>query len=168
MRDALMLSPRRLISSYRSSVSEIIKSYSSRRRLAHLYQVASYLHGQNVQVDSREREVSLSPQTNAIFVVIDGRRYLHDFCDGGSTAPNGRSGFSTVWMRLKNPNQVALMVDEFGIVDVAFEQGNGQLQWILGTDPTAQKIFVEKAPTGILSSIKVTYDVSSICLIGFY
>ncbi|KAF2023214.1 hypothetical protein EK21DRAFT_81419 [Setomelanomma holmii] len=157
-RDALMLSPRRLISPYRSSVSEIIKSYSSRRRLAHLYQVASYLQGQNVQVDSREREVGLSPQSNAVFVAINGRRYLHDFCDRGPTATNGRPGYSTVWMKLKNPNQVALMVDEFGIVDAAFEEDNGQLQWILGTDPTDQRISVEKAPTSILSSIKVTYD----------
>ncbi|KAI1508045.1 hypothetical protein KJE20_03561 [Pyrenophora tritici-repentis] len=158
IRDALVLSPRRLISPYRSSVSEIIKSYSSRRRLAHLYEVASYLQGQNVEVGSRDREVGLSPETNAVFVAVGGRRYLHDFCDGDHLASNGRSGFSTVWMGLKNPNQVALMVDEFGIVDVAFEEDNGQLQWILGTEPTTRNIFLERAPTGILSSIKVTYD----------
>jgi hypothetical protein len=53
-----------------------------------------------------------------------------------------------------------LMVNEFGIVDVALEENNGQLQWVLGTEPTSRRIFVERAPTGVLSSIKVTYDVS--------
>lgn len=161
MRDALVLSPRRLIPLHRSSVSEIMQSYSSRRRLVHLYDVVSYLQGQNVEVGSRHREVGLSPETNAVFVAINGRRYLHDFSNGYQSASNGRSGFSTVWMGLKNLNQIALMVDEFGIVDVAFEEDNGQLQWILGTEPTSRNIFIERSPTGSLSSIKVTYDVSS-------
>jgi hypothetical protein len=160
MRDALDLSPRRLTCPYRSSVSEIINSYASRRRLAHLYDVAFYLQGQNVQVGPRDRVVELSSQTNAIFVAIDGKRYLHDFCDGDHPASNGQSGFITVRMGLKSPNQVALMVNEFGIVDVALEENNGQLQWVLGTEPTSPRIFVERAPTGVLSSIKVTYDVS--------
>jgi hypothetical protein len=155
-----------VICPYRSSVSEIIKSFSSRRRLAHLYDIASYLQDQNVEVGSRDREVSLSPETNAVFVAVGGRRYLHDFCDGYHSASRGQSGFRTTRMGLKNPDQVALMVDEFGIIDVAFEENNGQLQWILGTKPSARNIFVERAPTGKLSSIKVTCDVSSICLVG--
>lgn len=161
-RDALLLNPRRLISPYRSNVGDILQSYFSRRRLAHLYHVAFYLSGERVRIGPRTRKVSLGPHTTAIVITINGKRYLHEFCDEGLLAPEGQSGFSIIRMRLKNPTHVALVVDEFGIIDFAFEQVNGFLRWMLGIDPTTQKIFVEKAPTGRLDNVQVTYDVSNV------